>query len=241
VVGHRVVVQVDTVAIGVLDGAPVEGQRVGGDADAVVVAIRHLHVVSEPHRLPARRVEIGSASFVAHSEHEPRITAHDHWLAEIHADSNLVTRAERVSAERGIDPDSGHGGRRVDAPVHLVLGVIRCRVVAEVGISAVGVLDGASVEAQRVYGNADAVVVAVRGLNDVFEREVPPPSVPREHAPELRVPRIRANRQRHPGPSGNDRFWSIEDGVHRDGTADGMHTARRRVDQVHVRHRKTSV
>jgi hypothetical protein len=119
--------------------------------------------------------------------------------------------------------------------------VVGHRVVVQVDTVAIGVLDGAPVEGQRVGGDADAVVVAVRGLNDVFEREVPPPSVPREHAPELRVPRIRANRQRHPGPSGNDRFWSIEDGVHRDGTADGMHTARRRVDQVHVRHRKTSV
>ena len=64
-----------------------------------------------------------------------------------------------------------HGSRGDETSVHLVVGVVGHRVMAHVDVVAVGILDGAAVDGQRVGGDADAVVVAIRGLNHILESE----------------------------------------------------------------------
>jgi hypothetical protein len=119
--------------------------------------------------------------------------------------------------------------------------VVGHRVVVQVDTVAIGVLDGAPVEGQRVGGDADAVVVAVRGLDEILEREVASTSVRREHLPKLRVPRGGAYCQRYAWPPGDGRFWPIESGMHHDGIAEGVHATRWWAHQVHVFQRESRV
>ena len=119
----------------VLDGAGVECQRVGSDADAVGVLIGCDHGVAEHQVGRAGAAVVGRvAGVAADGEPDARRAAHVHAVAERRRDLDVVTGdvlvvvAGTVQGERraGVGDGAGVGEVIVDEIVHVVAEVFAC-------------------------------------------------------------------------------------------------------------------
>ena len=209
--GHRVMRQ-DSLGRSVTcrDGSAVEEQRVGGDADSVVVPVALLHRVAEVGMTVERAVVDCVPRLGPDGQCNVGAAGHRHRFVELHPD------LDRFPEFVGVIPRSGrhqvdalHRRRRNQAAVHLPVVFGGYRRVRQVGVGgAVGALDGATGEGQRVGGDADAVVVAVPLLHGVVEEQAGRTSPSRSGG----VPRLRADGQRQPGSAGcRDRSVEMDD------------------------------
>ena len=159
---------------GAADGAGVERQRGGGDADAVGVRIRRLHRVAERQGLRAGAAGVGGlAGGAADLQGQLGRAGHRHIQLEAHLHVDPVVGGVGVVQPRvAHDRHVGHRRRR-GAAVHLVARLVAEGMGAERqrGVGAATAADGAAVEGERAGGDADAVRVVVRGLHFVAERQ----------------------------------------------------------------------
>ena len=172
----------DGVALGILNRAA--SQRIGADADAVVVHVAGLHHVAERQRLrPAAGHEVGPGVAPANGDDQLRrlpifVLAGMHQHVEVHREPQLVAEAVVVSLACRWAAQNAYAGRsRYDestphAMVRLLLHGNDARWIGE-DVSCT-VLDAANFVLCRMHcvrRNADAVVVFVLRLHGVAEPE----------------------------------------------------------------------
>ena len=176
----------------VADAAPVEAQRVRGDADAVRVPVRGLHDVAEPQPPGRARptAERGLARLAPHPDRQHRASGHLHRLREVQPHPDPLARAVGLAVLRAAaDPQAAHRGSGRLAAVHLVLRGVARRwpSKSENRGHTVSGLDVAAVQSQSIGRDADTVCVPVVRLHDVAEPQplvaslastLPPPTVP---------------------------------------------------------------
>ena len=164
---HREEAAIRHVAHRVRDAAP--GERVRGDAHAVVVRVPRLHLVAEHQgvRAAARRVR-RRPGLAAHRKGHGRPTGHVHLFAELQLDLDVLAEHVGVAFARRQNLHAGHG-RPLHVRDHLVPTLDAASVVAPVNGVAACILDAPP--GQRVGRDADAVPVVVVVLDDVAEHQ----------------------------------------------------------------------
>ena len=207
------------------DAAAVQGERAGGDAEAVGVTVVGLYPVAEPQAAPGGAHEARAARRVAHGEGQLRRTGHGYRLAEpdLQHDRLAAHVAGAAARPRG-DGQSGHRGRGNQAAVHLAARFRRHRGMGQHGVGdAVGRLDAAAVEPDGVGRQPDPVRVPVHRLHPVAEDQGPAVV----GAGEGRGSGVGPDGQLHPRAAGYP-YRAVEHGSHLDRLAALVGVAARR-------------
>ena len=145
--------QVGIVAVDIPDGAPVEGQGVGGNAIPVRIDVGGLHDVLEVQGGALPKMEVRQAGLRSHLQRELQGARDIDEFRELYDNDKAFTAAERVALKRPIKPGhTRYRGGGVQTTVYLSFGVIRNRLMSQVGILPCGIAYGAAVEPHRIRG-----------------------------------------------------------------------------------------
>ena len=177
------------------DGSAVQLQRVGRDADPVVITIVLLHDVAEVRVLPPRSGVDRVPRLRPDGQRHPGGAGHRHCPVELDFHLDRLPPCVGVTPSQVIERDVSHARWRDQAAVHLAAAVGGDRRVCQVGgRRTVGGGDGSTAQHQRVGRDTDTVLIAVPLLHGVAE-------VQRIAAPSGRgrVPRLRSDGQRNSG------------------------------------------
>ena len=181
--GYSVAVQLSVNAPhGTVNVRSVPAQGIGGNADSVGIAVVGVNCVAEFDNAALGAGVGGLPLPAADGQRQLRIARNRYRLAKVRLQLQRLAQAVSVANQRRrCDMDAGNAGRNVEPAVHFVAAIVSQSVAAQiqVGVVSAGAADGCSVrQGQGIGGNADAVVIPVGRLHDVFKNQGCPGSPP---------------------------------------------------------------